>query len=67
MREEYDFSKAVKNPYAARQKKQVTINIDAEAVEYFKTQAESTGIPYQTLINYYLVDCMQQKRRLSWV
>ena len=67
MREEYDFSNAVKNPYAARQKKQVTINIDAEAVEYFKTQAESTGIPYQTLINYYLVDCMQQKRRLSWV
>lgn len=67
MREEYDFSKAVKNPYAARQKKQVTINIDAETVEYFKTQAESTGIPYQTLINYYLVDCMQQKRRLSWV
>ncbi len=67
MREEYDFSKAVKNPYAARQKKQVTINIDAETVEYFKTQAESTGIPYQTLINYYLVDCMQQKRHLSWV
>ena len=67
MREESDFSKAVKNPYAARQKKQVTINIDAETVEYFKTQAESTGIPYQTLINYYLVDCMQQKRRLSWV
>ena len=67
MREEYDFSKAVKNPYMARQKKQVTINIDAEAVEYFKTQAENTGIPYQTLINYYLLDCMQQKRRLSWI
>ena len=67
MREEYDFSKAVKNPYVNRQKKQVTINIDAEAVDYFKAQAENTGIPYQTLINYYLLDCMRQKRRLSWV
>ena len=67
MREEYDFSKAVKNPYNARQKKQVTINIDAEAVDYFKAQAERTGIPYQMLINYYLLDCMQQKRQLSWL
>ena len=67
MREEYDFSKAVKNPYTTRQKKQVTINIDAEAVDYFKAQAERTGIPYQMLINYYLLDCMQQKRQLSWL
>lgn len=66
MREEYDFSNAVKNPYAAQLKKQVTINLDAETVDYFKQQAEETGIPYQRLINFYLADCVKQKRRLAW-
>ncbi len=27
-------------------------------VAYFKSLTESTGIPYQTLINLYLRDCM---------
>ena len=66
MREEYDFSKARKNPYAAQLKKQVTINLDVETVEYFKAQAEETGIPYQKLINFYLADCVKKKRRLAW-
>ncbi len=66
MREEYDFSNAVKNPYAAQLKKQITINLDAETVDYFKQQAEETGIPYQRLINFYLADCVKQKRRLAW-
>ncbi len=66
MRDDYDFSKAVKNPYAVRLKKQVTINLDAETVDYFKDQAEKTGIPYQKLINFYLADCVRQKRQLSW-
>lgn len=66
MRDEYDFSNAVKNPYAAQLKKQITINLDAETVEYFKQQAEETGIPYQKLINFYLADCVKQKRRLAW-
>lgn len=68
MREEYDFSNARKNPYAKKLKKQITINIDEETIEYFKAQAESTGIPYQTLINLYLADCVHQKRELtlSW-
>ena len=68
MRDEYDI-KALnprKNPYAAMLKKQVTINLDTEIVEYFKTQAEETGIPYQRLINFYLADCVKNKRRLTW-
>ncbi len=67
MREEYDFSEGIRNPYASQLKKQVTINLDAEAVDYFKAQAELTGIPYQRLINFYLMDCVRQKKQLSWV
>ena len=68
MREEYDFSNARKNPYLQKGKKQVTINLNAEVVEYFKQQAERSGIPYQTLINLYLTDCVANKRELkmSW-
>ena len=54
MREEYDFSTAKKNPYAKRLKKQITINIDAETVEYFKAMSSHSGIPYQTLIIFIL-------------
>ena len=68
MKEEYDFSNAKKNPYAKKLKKQITINIDSEVIDYFKKQAASSGIPYQTLINLYLVDCANQNRKLnmSW-
>lgn len=65
MRKHYDFSKGRKNPYAKRLKKQITIRLDLPTIEYFKTAAESTGIPYQTLINLYLRDCAAQGRRLS--
>ena len=54
MRAEYDFSNARKNPYAKQVKKQITINIDSDAIDYFKKQSESSGIPYQTIINLYL-------------
>ncbi|HCT92922.1 MAG TPA: antitoxin [Lachnospiraceae bacterium] len=68
MEKEYDFSKARKNPYAQRLKKQITINIDMDTIEYFKNQSETSGIPYQTLINLYLTDCAVQKKELqiSW-
>ena len=66
MREEYDFSGARKNPYAKKLKKQITINLDTEVIDYFKAQAAVTGIPYQQLINSYLVDCAAKKRQLSW-
>ena len=68
MREDYDFSNAKKNPYAKKLKKQITINIDSETIDYFKQLSESSGIPYQTLINLYLTDCASQKEQLqmSW-
>lgn len=65
MREEYDFEKAAKNPYAKQPKKQVSINLSKEAIDYFKEEAKSTGIPYQTLINLYLTDCARSKKKLT--
>ena len=62
---EFDFSKAVKNPYARELKKQVTIKISPSVIDYFKAQAEKVGIPYKTLINLYLSDCMNNKRELQ--
>ena len=63
MRKSYDFSKARKNPYARKLKKQVTIRLDSDTLAYFKNLAEETDIPYQTLINLYLRDCAIAKKR----
>lgn len=65
MRKSYDFSKARPNPYAKRLKKQVTIRLDEETVAYFKSLAESLSMPYQTLINLYLRECAQTRKRLT--
>lgn len=65
MRESYDFSKSVKNPYAKRLKKQITIRIDEETISYFKNMANSKGIPYQSLINLYPRDCASEHRQLE--
>lgn len=65
MKKEYDFSKARKNPYARRLKKQITIRLDEPTIEYFKGVAEVSGVPYQTLINLYLRDCAHKGRKLS--
>ena len=65
MREEYDFSSASKNPYASRLKKQITIRLDEESVNYFKSISENVGIPYQSLINLYLRDCAASQRKLN--
>ena len=69
MRKEYDFSKSKKNPYAKALKKQITIRIEAETIDYFKKFAEDSGIPYQNLINLYLRDCVCSHRKLSlkWI
>ena len=65
MLNEYDFSYAKKNPYAKALKKQITINIDSSTIDYFKAQSEAVGIPYQTLINLYLKDCVNNNRCLT--
>jgi uncharacterized protein (DUF4415 family) len=68
MRSEYDFSRSRKNPYAKQLKRQITIRLDAAAVDYFKGLAAELGMPYQNLINLFLRDCAVQKRRpaISW-
>lgn len=66
MRDQYDFSKGIKNPYAAQLKKQAAVNVDADVAEYFKKQAAETGIPYQKLINFYLSQCMKQELKISF-
>jgi len=70
MKKEYDFSKmkSRKNPYASKLKRQVTIRMGEDVISYFKELAEESGIPYQTLINLYLRDCMAHNRKpdLSW-
>ena len=65
MRTNYDFSKAKKNPYARRLKKQITIRLDDATIAYFKDLAEETGVRYQTLINLYLRDCAAKQKKLS--
>jgi len=70
MKAEYDFSKmkSRKNPYASKLKKSVTIRLGEDVIDYFKEMADETGIPYQSLINLYLRDCLAQHREidLSW-
>jgi uncharacterized protein (DUF4415 family) len=65
MRKTYDFSGARKNPYAAQLKKQITIRLDEESIDYFKAISEEVGIPYQSLINLYLRDCAASHRKLN--
>jgi len=65
MRKKYDFSKGRKNPYAKRLKRQITIRLDEQTLEYFKELSEETEIPYQTLINLYLGECARSKKKPS--
>jgi predicted DNA binding CopG/RHH family protein len=64
MKKHYDFSKSKPNPYLRARKKQITIRLDGQTIEYFKGLAQGTGIPYQNLINLYLRDCAAEKKRL---
>jgi uncharacterized protein (DUF4415 family) len=68
MKQEYDFSTSKKNPYARKLKKQVTIRLDEDTIEYFKTLAENVDIPYQSLINLYLRECAQKRKKfhMDW-
>ena len=67
MRVEYDFANMTgrKNPYARRLKRQVTIRLGEDVLAYFRAMADEQGIPYQSLINLYLRDCMAHGRKLT--
>ena len=70
MKTEYDLSKmkARKNLYAAKLKKSVTMRLSEDVISYFKQRAEKSSVPYQSLINLYLRDCVAQQRQIdiSW-
>jgi len=65
MKKRYDFSKSVSNPYLSKAKKQLTIRLDEDTIAYFKSLAEQSGIPYQSLINLYLRDCAESGKKLA--
>ncbi len=65
MQEHYDFSNSMPNPYAKKLKKQITIRLDEEVIDYFKQLAEKNGIAYQNLINLYLRDCVEKHKELK--
>jgi len=66
MRKQYDFSKGIRNPYARSLKRQITIRIDKDTIAYFQDQATRVGLPYQSLINLYLRDCVESRRKLKF-
>ena len=64
MKAEYDFTDARPNPYIDKLRRPVTMNLDTFAIDYFKREANRTGVPYQRLINLYLVQCAREGKKL---
>ena len=67
MKKEYNFHKMkeVKNPYPAKKKKAVGINLSPAVIDYFKELSDQSGVSYQKLIDLYLLDCVKNKKKLS--
>jgi len=68
MKKNYDFSNAVKNPYAKRLKRPITINVDHDTIAYFQAMADDLAIPCETLVTMYLRECAEtgKRLRLQW-
>jgi predicted DNA binding CopG/RHH family protein len=67
MKAEYDLSKlkSRKNPYSSKLKKPVTMRLSEDVVVYFKSMADDSGVPYQSLIHSYLRDCLANSRKVQ--
>ena len=67
MKSHYDFArmKGKNNPYIKYLKQPVTMDLDRNTVEHFKSMAEKSGIPYQALINLYLRDSVVKRENLT--
>ncbi len=65
MRKQYDFTRSIRNPYTKHLKKQVTLRLGIEVIEYFKALSKETGVPYQNLINLYLKECAHSGKKLT--
>ena len=68
MKKEYDFSNSVKNPYIKKLKKQISIRVEQDTIEYFKKLSVEIGIPYQNLMNMFLSECANKNMRpnINW-
>lgn len=63
MNDSYDFSTSMPNPYSARLRKDITLRMDFDVLEYFERQSSILGIPLESLLNLYLRDCATQERK----
>jgi predicted DNA binding CopG/RHH family protein len=41
------------------------MRLSEDVVQYFKSMASEAGVPYQSLINLYLRDCLAQQRKVE--
>jgi uncharacterized protein (DUF4415 family) len=61
VRKEYDFSKAKRGAVIASPgKTRITIMLDDDVIEHFRSRAEAQGAGYQTLINAALRDVIER-------
>jgi predicted DNA binding CopG/RHH family protein len=69
MKKEYNFENSIRNPYTKKLKRQITIRIENDTIDYFKQLATETDIPYQKLINMFLRSCAQNKMKptINWM
>ncbi|MBQ6566120.1 MAG: BrnA antitoxin family protein [Treponema sp.] len=44
-------------------KKQISINVDGKVISYFKSLSAETGVAYQSLINMFLLQCVNERKR----
>jgi hypothetical protein len=65
MKKEYDFSKMkeVKNPFPKMAKSYEGVKIKPIVLKYFKKMSKKVGLPYDQLINLYLLDCVRNKKK----
>ena len=66
MKKEYNFSKMKEVKSPVKGKKNIGINLSYEVIDYFKQLSKKMGIPYQQLINFYLLDCVKKQKKLSF-
>ena len=66
MRDEYNFENSVANPYKKAEREKITIQLNAEVIDYFKAESARTGVPYQNIINFYLIDCVNEGKKLAF-
>ena len=69
MKDHYDFSQSVPNPYLKKLKQPITLELQEDVLDYFTQLAEETGISFQRLIILYLQDCVKQQRKpkVEWL